>query len=103
MQPGGVGGTVGSNANAADINQIPAELIERADVLTGGASSVYGADAVAGGVNFGGSYGWNNHKNDNRTDLNYLSSFGAQTPPSTINTGQNRTLSVIAGSNFAEG
>ena len=114
MQPGGVGGTVGSNANAADINQIPAELIERADVLTGGASSVYGADAVAGvvnfvlnthyeGVKFGGSYGWNNHKNDNRTDLNYLSSFGAQTPQSTINTGQNRTLSVIAGSNFADG
>ena len=104
MQPGGVGGTVGSSANSADINQIPAELIERADVLTGGASSVYGADAVAGvvnfvlnthyeGVKFGGSYGWNNHKNDNGTYLNYLSGFGAQAPPSTINTGQNRTLS----------
>ena len=31
---------------------IPAALIERIDVLTGGASSVYGADAVAGVVNF---------------------------------------------------
>lgn len=36
----------------ADINLIPASLIKRVDVLTGGASSVYGADAVAGVVNF---------------------------------------------------
>ncbi|MCJ7421400.1 TonB-dependent receptor domain-containing protein [Sphingomicrobium astaxanthinifaciens] len=36
----------------ADINQIPAALVERIDVLTGGASSTYGADAVAGVVNF---------------------------------------------------
>lgn len=36
----------------ADLNAIPAALIERVDVLTGGASSVYGADAVAGVVNF---------------------------------------------------
>jgi len=35
-----------------DINIIPAALIKRVDVLTGGASSVYGADAVAGVVNF---------------------------------------------------
>jgi iron complex outermembrane recepter protein len=35
-----------------DLNAIPAALIERVDVLTGGASSVYGADAVAGVVNF---------------------------------------------------
>src|SRR5881275_2390012 len=35
-----------------DINFIPAPLIKRVDVLTGGASSVYGADAVAGVVNF---------------------------------------------------
>jgi outer membrane receptor protein involved in Fe transport len=36
----------------ADINVIPAMMIQRVDVLTGGASSVYGADAVAGVVNF---------------------------------------------------
>ncbi|HET7316487.1 MAG TPA: TonB-dependent receptor [Sphingomicrobium sp.] len=36
----------------ADINFIPSQLIKRVDVLTGGASSVYGADAVAGVVNF---------------------------------------------------
>ena len=35
-----------------DINFIPSALIKRVDVLTGGASSVYGADAVAGVVNF---------------------------------------------------
>ena len=36
----------------ADLNQIPASLIERVEVLTGGASATYGADAVAGVVNF---------------------------------------------------
>lgn len=36
----------------ADINFIPSSLVKRVDVLTGGASSVYGADAVAGVVNF---------------------------------------------------
>jgi len=36
----------------ADINFIPAVIVKRVDVLTGGASSVYGADAVAGVVNF---------------------------------------------------
>jgi iron complex outermembrane receptor protein len=37
---------------AADLNFIPAALVERVDVLTGGASATYGADAVAGVVNF---------------------------------------------------
>ena len=35
-----------------DLNMIPSALIERVDVLTGGASSVYGSDAIAGVVNF---------------------------------------------------
>lgn len=43
----------GSSINpAVDIGNIPIALIERVDVLTGGASSIYGADAVAGVVNF---------------------------------------------------
>ncbi|HEU4705083.1 MAG TPA: TonB-dependent receptor plug domain-containing protein, partial [Sphingomicrobium sp.] len=46
MQPGD------PRAPAPDLNFIPAALIKRVDVLTGGASSVYGADAVAGVVNF---------------------------------------------------
>lgn len=37
---------------AADINIIPARLIERVQVVTGGASTVYGSDAVAGVVDF---------------------------------------------------
>ena len=35
-----------------DLNIIPLSLIDRVDVLTGGASSTYGADAVTGVVNF---------------------------------------------------
>lgn len=35
-----------------DTNMIPAGLIERVDVVTGGASAAYGSDAVAGVVNF---------------------------------------------------
>ena len=38
--------------NGVDLNMIPTALIERVDVLTGGASAVYGSDAVAGVVNF---------------------------------------------------
>jgi outer membrane receptor protein involved in Fe transport len=45
-----VGGLSGSTA--VDVNTIPVELIERVEVITGGASAVYGADAVAGVVNF---------------------------------------------------
>jgi iron complex outermembrane receptor protein len=43
----GVAGTA-----AVDISSIPAALIERVDVLTGGASAIYGADGVSGVVNF---------------------------------------------------
>lgn len=38
--------------NSVDVNALPASLIKRVDVLTGGAAAVYGADAVAGVVNF---------------------------------------------------
>ena len=37
---------------AVDLNVIPVALIQRVDVLTGGASTTYGADAVSGVVNF---------------------------------------------------
>ena len=47
-----VPGDPNTTTQAADVNFIPAALIKRVDVLTGGASSVYGADAVAGVVNF---------------------------------------------------
>jgi len=41
-----------STAQAPDINNIPPTLIERVDIVTGGASAVYGSDALAGVVNF---------------------------------------------------
>jgi len=43
----GVAGSAG-----VDVQTIPVSLIERVEVLTGGASSIYGADAVTGVVNF---------------------------------------------------
>lgn len=39
-------------SSAADLNAVPEFLVKRVEVLTGGASSTYGADAVAGVVNF---------------------------------------------------
>src|ERR1700679_252257 len=38
--------------NYADLDQIPVELVERVEVLTGGASSTYGAAGGAGGGTF---------------------------------------------------
>ncbi|OYX30849.1 MAG: hypothetical protein B7Z01_13485 [Brevundimonas subvibrioides] len=43
----GVAGTA-----AVDVSTIPSALVERVEVLTGGASAVYGSDAVTGVVNF---------------------------------------------------
>lgn len=37
---------------AVDVDTIPSTLIERVEVITGGASALYGADAVSGVVNF---------------------------------------------------
>lgn len=45
-----VGGS--GSTTAVDVNTIPVDLIERVDVLTSGTSSIYGADAVTGVVNF---------------------------------------------------
>jgi len=107
------GAGLGTSA-APDINQIPAAMIQRVDVLTGGASAVYGADAVAGVVNFimdthfqgvrlDADYGYNSYKNDNQQYLGLLAKAGDQIPPGTTNAGQNRSASFAAGSNFADG
>ena len=37
---------------AADVNLIPSALVERVEIVTGGASAVYGSDAVGGVANF---------------------------------------------------
>jgi outer membrane receptor protein involved in Fe transport len=63
------------NSTPADLNQIPGPLVERVEVLTGGASAVYGSDAIAGvvnfimrddfeGVRFDAQYGFFQHNND---------------------------------------
>ena len=44
VAPSGVG-------SAVDLNNIPEALVERVEVITGGAATVYGSDAVAGVVN----------------------------------------------------
>lgn len=41
-----------SNGVSPDTNTFPTDLIERVDILTGGTSSIYGSDAIAGTVNF---------------------------------------------------
>lgn len=43
----GIAGT-----SSVDVNNIPTELIDRVEVVTGGASAVYGSEAIAGVVNF---------------------------------------------------
>ncbi len=48
----GPGDPQGAQGAAADVNFIPAALVSGVDVLTGGASAVYGSDAIAGVVNF---------------------------------------------------
>jgi outer membrane receptor protein involved in Fe transport len=69
-------GDPNSSSQAADLNLIPSALIKRVEVLTGGASSVYGADAVAGvvnfimdtsftGIRFDGQYSFYQHNNKN--------------------------------------
>ena len=73
-----VAGSPRIGGESPDLNQIPASLIERVEVLTGGASAVYGSDAVAGVVNFimkddfegvqlDVNHSFYNHENDNDT------------------------------------
>ncbi|MCH7637637.1 MAG: TonB-dependent receptor, partial [Proteobacteria bacterium] len=45
LAPSGVG-------SAIDVNNLPQALVERVEIITGGASTVYGSDALAGVVNF---------------------------------------------------
>jgi len=110
MNPGAGLGT----AAQPDLNQVPADLIERVDVLTGGASSVYGADAVAGVVNFvlnthyegvklDANYGFGRHENTNSQYLGDLSAANQPLPQSTVDAGFNKDLSFVAGANFADG
>ena len=100
--------------NWSDLNQIPAALVERVDILTGGASAVYGADAVAGVVNFiintrfegvklDAGYHVNQHNNDNQSGVApFVTAAGFPLPRGGFDTGQGANASLIAGSSFAE-
>ena len=50
--PTTLSGNEGFGGGAVDVNNIPSVLVERIEVVTGGASAVYGSDAVSGVVNF---------------------------------------------------
>jgi outer membrane receptor protein involved in Fe transport len=74
-----------------DTNAIPVSLIDRIDVITGGASAVYGADAVAGVVNF--------VMKRNFTGIEAGASLGT----SSHDDGKKRNAYVTFGSNLADG
>lgn len=106
----------GDPANSAsDVNMIPAELIDSIEVLTGGASSVYGADAVAGVVNFKlndhfegvklvADAGIYQHHNDNPEGVQQaIAAAGFQEAPNSVNTGAQKSLAFIAGLNSPDG
>lgn len=84
-----VGGVQGSGA--VDIGSIPPGLVERVEVLTGGASAVYGADAVTGVVNF--------VLKDDFEGLEFGGNFGM----SEYGDGEQSSMSVLFGRNFADG
>ncbi|MCP9308056.1 MAG: TonB-dependent receptor [Zymomonas mobilis] len=79
---------------SADLNAIPSSLIKRVDVLTGGASAVYGSDAIAGVVNFimdteyegfhaDAQYNVLNNDNNNKTMRRILRNDGYKSPTNT--------------------
>jgi iron complex outermembrane recepter protein len=106
---------------APDLNQIPAALIRRVEVLTGGASAVYGSDAVAGVVNFilddkfqGVSLELNhsffNHRQQNAQGVGTIIAGRSATNPAEFKVpgnvsrdGESTSFSVTLGSNFADG
>jgi iron complex outermembrane receptor protein len=107
--------SLGIDSGAADINMIPVELIDSIEVLTGGASSTYGADAVGGVVNFKlndhfegvklvADAGIYNHSNRNTQGVeDAIAAHGFQQAPSTVNTGAQKSLAFIAGLNSSDG
>lgn len=99
---------------AADLNQIPAGLIKRVEVLTGGAGAVYGSDAVAGVVNFimndrfeGVQLDFNmsgyNHQQGNDTVAGAVRARGFTVPGNKSFDGQSKDASILMGGNFADG
>ena len=105
----------GAYGESADTNQIPTAMLERVEVLTGGASTVYGADAVAGVVNFVmrkdfdgvelniGTSGFM-HDNDNSYVADLMDAKGFDYPKGGDGVdGQADTMDLVMGSSFADG
>lgn len=104
---------------ATDLNQIPVQLIQSVEVLTGGASAVYGSDAVAGVVNFimrdnfegvqgDVNYSFYNHQQGNALAsvvaaraVNNPSQF--HVPGDVTHDGDTWDASLLIGGNFANG
>lgn len=78
-------------AQTVDVSTIPVDLIERVDIVTGGNSSIYGSDAIAGVVNF-----------VLKRDFEGVS-IRAQNGISDEGDGNNFIAAVTAGTNFGGG
>ncbi len=78
-------------SSSVDTNSIPIDLIERIDIVTGGASAIYGADAVSGVVNF-----------VTKRDFEGFT-IRAQTGISEKGDGNSSFVSATIGTNFAGG
>ena len=78
-------------AVSPDVNTFPTDLIERVDINTGGGSSIYGSDAIAGVVNF-----------VLKQDYEGFQVRG-QSGVSKYGDASNRYISALAGTNFADG
>ncbi len=98
---------------AANIDQIPVALVERVDVVTGGASAVYGSDAIAGVVNFilkddlegvevDAQYGFNYYDNGNGLVQGLANDAGIDVAGGSGTDGANLSVSVIGGTNIAD-
>jgi iron complex outermembrane receptor protein len=83
---------VGGNFNGAvDVGEMPQMLIQRVDVVTGGASASWGSDAVAGVINF-------------VTDKKFEGfKMNAQAGTSTYGDASSATFQAAAGTSFAGG
>ncbi len=99
---------------ATDVNFLPSFLVDRVDVVTGGASAVYGSDAISGVVNFilrkdlngvlaDVQYGFSNHHNDDQARRALVSASGYQNALSSPIDGQRFDANIAVGKNFADG